>query len=122
MNGVINMIQSEMSFKLDKELFEQGMESKLDKDEFYARMNEGGIGDDFIKRFEIEIKKLAKRSDNQDDELGRKIKKLKKKLEESDSKTTLYDQQLNELMDFYNKMKDGKKKGDKQSAVVFDSS
>lgn len=117
MNGVLNMIQSEMSFKLDKELFEQGMEAKLDKDEFYSRMNEGGIGEDFIKRIEIDIKKLGKRSDNQDDELSRKIKKLKKKIEEGETKTNLYDEQLNELMEFYKKIKSSQKKGDKASTV-----
>lgn len=117
MNGILNMIQSEMSFKLDKELFEQGMEAKLDKDEFYSRMNEGGIGEDFIKRIEIDIKKLGKRSDNQDDELSRKIKKLKKKIEESESKANVYDEQLNELMEFYKKMKSSQKKGDKASTV-----
>jgi hypothetical protein len=120
MNGILNMIQSEMSFKLDKELFELGIEAKLDKDEFYSRMNEGGIGEDFIKRIDIDIKKLGKRSDNQDDELSRKIKKLKKKIEESESKTTLYDEQLSELMGYYSKMKATQKKGDKLSTVNYE--
>lgn len=101
MNSVLTVLQTEMSFKLDREIYEQGMDTKLDKDEFYSRMNEGGIGEELIKKIEVDMRKLTKKSDAADDDLARRIKKLKKKLEEIETKTNLNDDHMKELMDSY---------------------
>ena len=119
MNSVLTVIQNEMSFKLDREIYEQGMDTKLDKDEFYSRMNEGGSGEDTIKKLEIDVRKLGKKSEATDEELAKKIKKLRKKLEEMETKTTLSEDKLKELMDGYLKSKTTDKDGAEQRTVDF---
>ena len=54
------MVQSEMTFRVEKEAFETAMDQKLDKDEFYARANDNGIGEDSLKKLELEFKKMSK--------------------------------------------------------------
>jgi uncharacterized coiled-coil protein SlyX len=84
-NGVLTIVQSEMTFRVEKEAFETAMDQKLDKDEFYARANDNGIGEDSLKKLELEFKKMSKQLGELDEEVNKKLKKLKKKAEGMES-------------------------------------
>ena len=123
MIGVLTMVQTEMSFKVDKEVFEQGIDTKLDKEEFYSRMSDGG-GEDLAKRMELEIRKLSKKNDSGADDLSKKLRKLKRKVEELEGKYNLNDDKLKELLESYLQTKPSDKTNEQpitvdQKIVIF---
>ena len=101
-NGVLSIVQSELTFKLDKESFEHALDQKLDKEEFYSKAGDPGNSDEALKRIESEIKKATKKNDSLLEELQKKQKRLKKRVEELESNHNLLDEKLKNMLDASN--------------------
>ena len=96
-NEVISIIQTDIGYKLDKEQFDQALEFKLDKDEFYAKINENSLDEDNLKKLEHNLNKATKKLDKLAEELKSKVKKVKKKSEKTETKLDSIHFDLEEL-------------------------
>jgi hypothetical protein len=67
--------------KVDKKLYEKGMNSKLDKDDIFPIMQEFASKDDRIKAMHETLQEVTKRLEHLDNKIDRKILKLKKDLD-----------------------------------------
>ena len=105
-NGVLSMIQSEMTFKLDKESFEHALEQKLDKEEFYSKFGDAGASDETVKRIELEIRKALKKTDGSLEEMHKKQKKLKKRVEELEENQRTLEEKLKDSPEYSTQPKD----------------
>lgn len=99
MNGILSMIQSELTFKVDKEAHEQALDTKLDREEFYAKGGDSGISDEMIKKMEMELLKNNKKTESLLDEHAKKIKKLKKRIEHLEAGSGDMEKNMKDLME-----------------------
>ena len=63
MSQMISVIQTDLGYKLDKEQFDQALDYKLDKDEYYAKANENSLDEDTLKKLEHNMNKVMKKID-----------------------------------------------------------
>lgn len=49
-NQLISILQTDITYKVDKDTFEQALEAKLDKEEFYSKMNDSPVNEDAFKK------------------------------------------------------------------------
>ena len=80
MGQKITSIMSSMTYNIDKDIFEQQMESKLDKDEYFQHRNKETLGNESIKQMEHNLSKCQKKLDKLSDSLKSKLKNSSNRL------------------------------------------
>lgn len=80
LNKLVTRIQMELNLKINKEVFDSEIETKLGRNEFFDFVNKNLISNDKIKTLEHLMAQFVQNSDKKINEVGKKLKKCQNEL------------------------------------------
>jgi predicted nucleic acid-binding Zn-ribbon protein len=97
----VAVLQSDLNFKVDKDVFQQDMDEKLDRDEFVSKMTDSSNLEDTVSKFEYAMKNVNKKIAQVEDAVDSFYKKSKKHqqtaIEHCDGKVQKLEESLSKL-------------------------